>query len=158
MLGILEISSVYLLSIKPAIAKLWPSAKVISDCSRRVDSAGMKKPWMVSAFVKSKELTSGLTFKWIWPSVVREGVKFKRTPNSLNWIVIPAKPPPEDDWRIGNGNSPPARKLASFPDAVIKFGSARISSKIGRASCRERVWMAEVEQGLAGRRARRRRT
>jgi len=36
------------------------------------------------------------------------------------------EPPVEVDVSTGNGNDPPARKLASFPSSVIRFGSARI--------------------------------
>ena len=44
---------------------------------------------------------------------VMSGVNSRRMPNSLNWMVTdPAVPPP---CRIGTGNSPPTRKLASFP-------------------------------------------
>src|SRR5713226_3380907 len=44
-------------------------------------------------------------------------------------MVIPANPPPAELCKIGKGNSPPARKLASLPDSVNTFGSAKIWSR-----------------------------
>ena len=61
--GIFCICSVTRLSIKPAIAKLCPSVKLMSDSTRLVASAGITNPCSVKAFVKSSELTSGLTFR-----------------------------------------------------------------------------------------------
>ena len=61
---------------------------------------------------KSSELTSGRTFSRITsPAIV--GVKFSRTPNSLKTTVtaLSLEPP----CTTGIGNSPPARKLASWP-------------------------------------------
>ena len=59
---------------------------------------------------KSSALTSGRTFSRITsPAIV--GVKFSRMPNSLKTTVTAPVPP----WTIGTGNSPPARKLASWP-------------------------------------------
>jgi hypothetical protein len=52
------------------------------------------------------------------------GVKFRRTPNSLNWTLTALVP--ADPWTIGMGNSPPARKLASLPLSATRFGSARL--------------------------------
>ena len=45
--GIFDSCSVSRLSTRPAIAKLCPSLKSISDSTRRVDSAGIKKPEIV---------------------------------------------------------------------------------------------------------------
>ena len=59
---------------------------------------------------------------------------------------MPAKPPPPPvDCRIGKGNSPPARKLASLPDSVIRLGSARISSTF--CSCRALIVAARLMSG-----------
>ena len=52
------------------------------------------------------------------------GVKRSRIPNSLNTTVTTFEPDPA--WSVGNGNSPPARKYASLPGSVIRFGSARL--------------------------------
>src|SRR6266850_5069622 len=54
------------------------------------------------------------------------GVKARLTPKLLNSTEIVGKPPVEaDDPEIGTGNSPPARKLAVWPDIAVKFGWAR---------------------------------
>ena len=124
--GTLEPLLVSRLSIRPAITKLWPSLISNSVSARRVLSEGITKPEMVSPFAKSRVLTSGFTCKWILPFGMMTGVKRRRTPNSLNWIVTefnPAVP-----CTTGNGNSPPARKLASWPFIAIRLGSARICS------------------------------
>src|ERR1700722_18272613 len=55
------------------------------------------------------------------------GVNLSLTPNSLNEMLTAVKPWP--GCTIGNGNSPPARKLASLPFTAIKFGSARICNR-----------------------------
>jgi hypothetical protein len=61
-------------------------------------------------FAKSRVLTSGVTFNLMTsPAIV--GVKFNRTPNSLNMTVTELFVP----CTTGTGNSPPARKLASWP-------------------------------------------
>ena len=65
-------------------------------------------------------------------------------------MVIPAKPAPVVPCKIGNGNSPPARKLASFPDSVIKFGSARICSTLFCSS----AWMVAAKS-MSGRKMKR---
>ncbi len=53
------------------------------------------------------------------------GVKASWTPNCLNSIVIIAAVPADPDWATGYGNSPPARKLAVWPDTAVRFGSAK---------------------------------
>ena len=85
--GTFEATSRVRLSIKPAIAKLWPSRNSTSVSARRVDNAGIKNPDTVTAFEKSSELTSGATFRRIVPSLCTLGVNLNRTPNSLNRIV-----------------------------------------------------------------------
>ncbi len=82
------------LFIRPAIANVWPSCSSTSVSVRRVDSAGTRKPSSVIALLKSSELTSGRTFRLIrsLPRIV--GVKCRRTPNSLNKIVMDCPPPP----------------------------------------------------------------
>ena len=47
--GILLQVSVTRLSSSPAMAKLCPLSSSISVCTRRVDSAGMLKPWKTQA-------------------------------------------------------------------------------------------------------------
>ena len=76
--------SVIRLSRRPPIAKLWPLSSSISVCTRRVEMAGMWKPWNVRPLAKSSELTSGATCNRIVPRGVILGTKFKRMPNSLN--------------------------------------------------------------------------
>src|SRR2546426_7910582 len=56
------------------------------------------------------------------PSVI-VGVNFRRTPNSFQTIVTAPSCPP---CTTGKGNSPPARKDASWPGRVSRFGSERL--------------------------------
>ena len=51
------------------------------------------------ALEKSSELTSGRTFSLTRSSPTMVGVKFSRTPNSLNWIVTDW--PPLPPWTTG---------------------------------------------------------
>ena len=97
------------LSKSPAIAKDCPSRSSATVSARRVVSAGIRNPDSVIPFTKSRVLTSGRTFSRITsPAMV--GVKFKRIPNSLKMTeTAPVVP-----CAIGTGNSPPARKLASW--------------------------------------------
>src|ERR1700720_1656692 len=37
---------------------------------------------------------------------------------------------PVEDWATGNGNSPPARKVAFWPLIAIRLGSAKISATL----------------------------
>src|SRR5258708_6074385 len=54
------------------------------------------------------------------------GVKARLTPKLLNSTVIVGKPlVAAEEPEIGTGNSPPARKLAVWPDIAVRFGSAR---------------------------------
>ena len=60
---------------------------------------------------KSSVLTSGRTFRRITsPAIV--GLKLSRMPNSLKMTVTALRRAP---CTTGTGNSPPARKLASWP-------------------------------------------
>ena len=87
-----------------------PSRSSTSVSARRVISAGTRKPSSVMPLLKSSALTSGRTFRRITsPAIV--GLKFSLTPNSLNMIVTAPVLP----CATGTGNSPPARKLASWP-------------------------------------------
>ena len=97
----------------------------------RCDSAGIVKPCNVTALAKSSALTSGDTLRSIAPDGVIVGVNVNCTPNGLNCTVITGDvaPPVDVVVRIGNGNEPPARKLASLPSSVTRFGSARICSR-----------------------------
>ena len=56
------------------MAKLWPLSSSISVCTRRVESAGMVKPWKVRPLAKSSELTSGVTCRRMVPRGVMLGV------------------------------------------------------------------------------------
>ena len=97
---------------RPAIANVCPLRSSISVSVRRVDRAGMRKPFNTTALPKSSVLTSGLTLR-LTRSPLTVGVKFRRTPNSLN-LTETARLAPEP-CATGTGNSPPARKLASLP-------------------------------------------
>ena len=109
-IGMAALSSCVTLFSRPAMANDWPSRSSTSVSARRVRSAGMRKPWRVMPLLKSSELTSGFTLRRITsPAIV--GLNVSRTPNSLNSIVTALVVP----WTIGIGNSPPARKLASWP-------------------------------------------
>ena len=72
-------------------------------------SAGIRNPPRLTPLAKSSALTSGVTFnRMTSPAIV--GVNVRRMPNSLNSIVtVPVAP-----CTTGTGNSPPARKLASW--------------------------------------------
>ena len=85
--GILPIVLVTVLFISPAIANVWPSRSSTSVSVRRVDSAGTRKPSMMTALAKSSELTSGLTFRLMRSPPSTVGVKLRRMPNSLNVMV-----------------------------------------------------------------------
>ena len=61
---------------RPAIANDWPSRSSTSVSARRVVSAGIRKPEIVTPLLKSSALTSGLTCSRITsPAIV--GLKFK---------------------------------------------------------------------------------
>ena len=64
------------------------------------------------------------------------GVKSSFTPNGLNCTVITGAvaPPVGVVVMVGKGNDPPARKLASLPSCAIRFGSARICSRLRSCS------------------------
>ena len=109
-IGIAAVSSCLMLSSRPAIANDCPSRSSTSVSARRVVSAGMRKPSSVMPLAKSSALTSGRTFRRMTsPAMV--GLKFRRMPNSLNTTVTAPVAP----CTTGTGNSPPARKLASWP-------------------------------------------
>ena len=82
--GIFDSCEVMVLFISPAMAKVWPSCSSTSVCVRRVEMAGTRKPSSVTALLKSSELTSGATFSLTRSLPTMVGVKFSRTPNSLN--------------------------------------------------------------------------
>ncbi len=63
--GIFRIVSLTVLFIRPAMANVWPSRSSTSVSMRRVESAGTRKPSIVTAFWKSSALTSGRTLRWI---------------------------------------------------------------------------------------------
>ena len=107
--------SVTRLSSSPPIAKLSPWFSSTEVSSFRTVMAGTENPLTVRPWVKSSALTSGATRSEMLPRGVMVGRKFRRTPNSRNWMVTAAEPPPVDPCTTGKGNSPPARKLACFP-------------------------------------------
>ena len=108
------------------MANVCPSRSSTSVSVRRVESAGTRKPsTRRRRCAKSSELTSGLTLRLIRSPPRTVGVKFRRTPNSLNMIVTELRAA-APACTTGYGNSPPARKLASLPLIAIRFGSARL--------------------------------
>ena len=85
--GIFDICEVTVLFMRPAMANVWPSCSSTSVSARRVEIAGTRNPWSVTAFAKSSELTSGRTFSLTRSVPTIVGVKFNLTPYSLNWIA-----------------------------------------------------------------------
>ena len=126
------------LSIRPAMANDWPSRSSTSVSARRVVSAGMRKPSSRMPLLKSSELTSGRTCRRIRsPAIV--GLKFRRTPNSLNRIETalvrrPARSGP--GTRRRRGSSPPGRCRRS--------GSARPGSGSSPSACSALMTRADV--------------
>ena len=83
--GILRIALVTVLFIRPAMANVWPSRSSTSVSVRRVDQRRDRGSLRAMiALVKSSALTSGRTFRLIRSPPSTVGVKFRRTPNSLN--------------------------------------------------------------------------
>ena len=72
-----------LLSIRPARAKVCPSASWRLDSAFRLRRAGMRNPERTTALAKSSSLTSWAIFRRISPFGAIFGWKFSRTPNSL---------------------------------------------------------------------------
>src|SRR5213592_2565938 len=106
----------------PARAKLSPLPSSTEVSARRTVNAGIvmlevevsgtdTAPTVVSS------LTSGRTRRLRWLASITVGVKARLTPKLLNSTEIVGKPPVElAAPEIGTGNSPPARKLAVWPD------------------------------------------
>ena len=96
------------------MAKLWPRLNSISDLTLRTEMAGILKPETCMAWVKSSALTSGATWRRMVPPGMIVGMKLRRTPYSLNWMVTvgaPACPEPPDRDIL--------RRLGSYP--VCRF-------------------------------------
>ena len=91
----------------------------------------------VSALSLDSSDTSVSTLRLILPSDMTTGVKFRPTPNFLNWIwvwqfrVVGSQVKPE-----GIGNSPPARKFAVSPEIAVRFGSANVRITPARSIAR----------------------
>ncbi len=121
------------------MARVSPCLSSTVVCELRLFRPGTGEPpgTRVVATEKSTVLTSGSTVRRITSLSRMIGRKARRTPNSLNWVLDDPPPPrrpgptPEKD---GTGNSPPARKLAWWPLRAIRFGSARIFSRLLRRS------------------------
>ena len=126
--GIFWKVSVSRLSSSPPMAKLCPSLSSTSVFTLRMSMEGIWNPETSTALVKSRELTSGATWRRMVPRGVMVGMKFRRTPNSLNRIVTDPPTPPAIPCTTGYGYSPPARKLACLPLAASTLGSARTST------------------------------
>gem|GEM_PF-6015565 len=132
--GILDRVSVTRSSISPAITKVCPLPSSTKVSMRRVESAGMVKPAIVTEFARSMVETSGFTYIRIVSCPVISGLNVSRMPNSLNMMVTaPTFAPP---CTTGSGNSPPTRKLASLPLVATRFGSARICNNCLLSSAR----------------------
>ena len=91
----------------------------------------------VSALSLDSSDTSVSTLRLIRPSDITTGVKFRPTPNFLNWIwvwqfrVVGSQVKP-----AGIGNSPPARKFAVSPEIAVRFGSASVRITPARSIAR----------------------
>lgn len=81
--GTLRIDDSAVLFSRPAMANVCPSRSSTSVSARREVSAGMRKPPMMTALLKSSELTSGLIFRLTRSPPSTVGVKLRRTPYSL---------------------------------------------------------------------------
>src|SRR6266478_2389345 len=69
------------------------------------------------------------------------GVKARLTPKLLNSTEIVGKPPVDaEEPEIGTGNSPPARKLAVWPDIAVRFGWARLVMNPSRSRALRVAW------------------
>jgi hypothetical protein len=76
------------------MARVWPGRSSTSVSTFRERIAGIWNPWKVSPLAKSREDTSGATRSRIFPATVMVGVKFRRMPNSLHWMVTATCCPP----------------------------------------------------------------
>ena len=130
--GIFVIDDVIVLFIRPAIANVWPLRSSSSVDVRRVISAGMRNPCSWMPLAKSSVLTSGgPSGECGRRSTV--GVKFRRTPNSLNSIVMRVAAA-----RLGDGN----RELAAGEEAgfLAAFGNqVRLGQALEQAARLQRL-------------------
>src|SRR6266446_9898414 len=123
--------------------KLWPFLNSTTVSAWRVAMAGSRNPLMVTALVKSSELTSGKTFNRMVLSSSMVPVNSSFTPKGLNCtetVVWPAAP-----VTTGYGNSPPARKRAGSPLAASRSGSARICRTF--RCCKSRMVAPKLRSG-----------
>jgi hypothetical protein len=122
------------------MARVCPGFSSTSVSTRRVRMLGISNPENVSPFAKSREDTSGSTWRRMLPLFWMVGVKFRRMPNSFHVMVTAFDWLP---WMVGNGNSPPARKDACWPSLVTRFGWARLRNSPELFSARMNTSRAE---------------
>ena len=122
--GIFDICDVTVLFMRPATANVWPSCSSTSVSVRRVEIAGTRKPWSVTALAKSSELTSGRTFSLMRsvPTIVGSEVQPDAVFLELDADARRAALPLDDGVRVlATGEE--ARFLAVLGDQV-RFGEA----------------------------------
>ncbi|VWC18529.1 hypothetical protein BLA24064_05675 [Burkholderia latens] len=132
--GIAFSAPVALSLISPPIANDSPSPIwTVVDARRVVISGRIDVPPTLVALsvtpVCDSSDTSGATFRLIRPFASTVGVNFSATPNSSSCNVIADVPLPLL-CGIGMKILPPARKVASWPLIVTRFGSARIFTRL----------------------------
>ena len=88
-----------------------PSRSSTSVSARRVVSAGIRNPSSVMPLAKSSALTSGRTFRRI---TIAGNRRLEVQPDA-ELLEDDGDRAASSPWAIGTGNSPPARKLASWP-------------------------------------------
>ncbi|VWC31905.1 hypothetical protein BST28156_06467 [Burkholderia stagnalis] len=120
--------------ISPPIANVSPSAIcTVVDARRVVISGRIDAPATLVAVsvtpVCDSSDTSGATFRLMRPFDSTVGRNFSATPNSSSCSVI-VVPPPVLLCGTGMKILPPARKVASWPLIVTRFGSARILTRL----------------------------
>ena len=125
--GIFDKLLLNVLSIKPAITKLWPLSSSIVDSVFWVFRPGIEKPSIVTLVEVSITLYSGATRMRMVLRGVMTGRNFSLTPYS-SYITVTA-PVDAPACTTGMGNEPPERKFASCPSVVSRFGSASISAR-----------------------------
>jgi len=103
----------------PPMTKLSPSPSSTVVSARRVTMAGTVAPLIVMPRLKSRSLASGATFSAMRFSDRMVGDTVKPMPKGLYSMVVEP-----NACGTGIGISPPARKLALWPESATRLGSA----------------------------------
>src|SRR5262249_47483621 len=114
---------------RPAIAKLCPSRRRTVVPLSRWTRPGTVALARRSPIEKSMSETAVCSLSWMVSSASTNGVKRSWTPNFLNSTEMTP-----NACGIGIGNSPPARKVASWPDSATSVGSASVLANPREAS------------------------